>query len=321
MSLSREALQRAAADGGFRVEILEKVDRLLDLLQAVRQHPYLASRVALKGGTALNLFVFDVPRLSVDIDFNFIGTETREDTLAERPRVEAAVRAVAHRLDLAVERAASAHAGGKWRLRYASVLGQGGTLELDINYMYRLPLWPVSAMESRPVGPRSVREIPVLDLHELAAGKLAALLSRHAARDLFDAHRLLTRAALDPYRLRVAFMLCGAMNPRDWREVRVEDVRADPAELRRQLLPVLAASAAPGAADLARWTDRLVTETRAALSLLLPMTALEDEFLTRLHEQGEIRPELLRLDARLAGIVARHPALLWKAKQARDGVP
>ena len=43
---------------------------LVRLLEAVRTHPFLGPRMALKGGTALNLFVLDLPRLSVDIDMN-----------------------------------------------------------------------------------------------------------------------------------------------------------------------------------------------------------------------------------------------------------
>jgi predicted nucleotidyltransferase component of viral defense system len=53
---------------GFRPEILEKVIHLLNLLEIFRAHLFLKNRCALKGGTALNLFLFDAPRLSVDID-------------------------------------------------------------------------------------------------------------------------------------------------------------------------------------------------------------------------------------------------------------
>ncbi|HEY5657552.1 MAG TPA: nucleotidyl transferase AbiEii/AbiGii toxin family protein [Myxococcota bacterium] len=67
MSLSRERLRREATATGFRVEILEKVAQLLTLLDGFERHPYLKGRLALKGGTALNLFVFDVPRLSIDM--------------------------------------------------------------------------------------------------------------------------------------------------------------------------------------------------------------------------------------------------------------
>ena len=46
------------------------------------------------GGTALNLFVFDVPSLSVDIDLNYVGAESREAMLDERARLEEALQAV-----------------------------------------------------------------------------------------------------------------------------------------------------------------------------------------------------------------------------------
>src|SRR5699024_2429654 len=100
--------------------------------------------------------VFDVPRLSVDIDVNYIGALDRETMLAERQPLERAIEAVASRLGLTLQRAPEAHAGGKWRLRYASVLGQGGTLELDINYLYRSPLWPVRELDSKVAGGRQV---------------------------------------------------------------------------------------------------------------------------------------------------------------------
>ncbi len=65
---SHDQLVRGAAEAGFSPEAYEKVARLLDLLAGLNSHPYVRGRLALKGGTALNLFVFDVPRLSVDID-------------------------------------------------------------------------------------------------------------------------------------------------------------------------------------------------------------------------------------------------------------
>jgi hypothetical protein len=61
VNLSRERLAQVAEQTSFRPEVLEKVIRLLDLWEGFRSHPFLESRFALKGGTALNLFVFDVP--------------------------------------------------------------------------------------------------------------------------------------------------------------------------------------------------------------------------------------------------------------------
>jgi hypothetical protein len=70
------------------------------------------------------------------------------------------------------------HAGGKWQLRYPSAGGQGGNLEVDVNFMFRIPLWPVKTIDSRPLGIWQAVGIQVVDVHELAAGKLCALMSR-----------------------------------------------------------------------------------------------------------------------------------------------
>jgi hypothetical protein len=103
--LSREQLQRMAADSGFPIESYEKVHVLVRLLEAVRAHPFLGSRMALKGGTAINLFVLDLPRLSVDIDLNYVGASDRDTMLAERPRVEQTIQQITGRMGLTVMRA------------------------------------------------------------------------------------------------------------------------------------------------------------------------------------------------------------------------
>ncbi len=144
-------LQREAAAEGFPADSLEKVLHLIALLDGLRSHPYLRTRLALKGGTALSLFELDLPRLSVDIDLNYVGSADRETMLAERPEVEAAIEAVCRRLDLVVKRVPAHHAGGKWRLGYRSAAGGTGTLELDLNFVLRVPLWPVVLRAARPV--------------------------------------------------------------------------------------------------------------------------------------------------------------------------
>lgn len=154
---SHDQLVRSAAAAGSAPEVYEKVVRLLDLLAGLNSHPYLEGHLALKGGTALNLFVFDVPRLSVDIDVNYVGAADLQTMLAERPAAERAIEAVCSRLGLQVRRAPSDHAGGKWRLSFTTASGRPGGLELDLNYLLRTPLWAVATAESRSIGSLPVR--------------------------------------------------------------------------------------------------------------------------------------------------------------------
>ncbi len=239
MTISQQRLMAEAAATGFRPEILEKVIHLLNLLESFRAHPFLKNRCALKGGTALNLFLFNVPRLSVDIDLNYIASADRAVMLEEKPKLEKALTDVFAREGFTVTRQPAEHAGGKWRLGYPSVIAAGGNLEVDVNFMLRVPLWTPLVQDSRVVGSYRATAIPILDPHELAAGKLVALLARHASRDLFDAHQLLTTQALDPEKLRLGFVLYAAMNRKDWRAADLADIAFDSRELREQLIPLL----------------------------------------------------------------------------------
>jgi len=318
MKISKEKLAAEAELTGFRAEVLEKVIHLLSLMDGFRSHPFLKKRLALKGGTALNLFFFNLPRLSVDIDLNYIGAVERETMLAERPQIEEAIRATCSREGLSVLRVPKEHAGGKWLLRYESALGQGGNLQVDLNFMFRIPLWPVMNLNSHPVGSYQVAGIQVLDIHELAAGKLCALLARQQGRDLFDSHQLLNHADLKQKRLRLAFVVYGAMNRKDWRTVSLQDVDIAADELSQKLLPLLRRRSEEGNELQASYGRRLVQECRDRLSIVLPFTNSETEFLNLLLDKGEIVPSLLTSNKDLQERIGRQPLLEWKAHNVRE---
>jgi predicted nucleotidyltransferase component of viral defense system len=311
--LSRDQLNRTATDSGFQIESYEKAHVLVRLLEAVRTHPFLGSRMALKGGTALNLFVLGLPRLSVDIDLNYIGSSDRTTMLAERPRVEQALQQVAGRMGLTVKRAPTEHAGGKWRLTYATSLGRQGSVEVDVNFMLRTPLWSAVARDSHPIGGDMAMQVLVVDEHELAAGKLAALVARSASRDVFDARELLRRPGLDRTRLRLGFVVYGGVNRVDWRTITVENVHTTARDVDTQLVPMLRLDVRPAKDEIEAWTEQLVRETRELMAAVLPLKARELEFLERLNGAGEIEPEILSAEPAMQAIIRNHPGLQWKA--------
>ncbi|OGN65105.1 MAG: hypothetical protein A3E80_00840 [Chlamydiae bacterium RIFCSPHIGHO2_12_FULL_49_9] len=292
MKISKELLIKESGQTGFRAEILEKVWRLMNVLEGINAHPFLQERLVLKGGTALNLFVFDLPRLSVDIDLNYIGMQSREGMVKERPLVEKAMEAVFQRENLIVRRIPDRYAGGKWQLKYQSVLGNQGNLEIDLNFMFRVPLWDIQKCSSKFIGHHQINGIPILDLHELAAGKLTALFARNASRDLFDAHYLLTKTRLNSERLRLAFILyIGMSSMIDFHKISPEFLSFDEGDFQQKLLPVL--RNAKTQEDHQFWKEIRFQECKEALARLFPFTDQEMEFLRCLIQKGEIHASLL----------------------------
>jgi len=265
----------------------------------------------------LNLFYFEVPRLSVDIDLDYIGALEVDAMKEERPAFERAITAVCSREGFNIKWIPQGHAGGKWQLRYQSAYGRESNLELDINYMFREQLWPIEYMDSKRIGQYQAINIPLVCIHEAAAGKLAALFARCKARDLFDSHQLLHAGDIDHRSLRIAFVVYGSMNRRDWRTVSVEDITLDERELDRQLVPTLK-SGVVAAGQTREFGNNLVTECRDALSLLLPFTPEEMEFFNRLLDAGQISPELITDDKDLQVRIKNHPWLRWKAQNVKD---
>ena len=212
-----QTLQRLAAETGYRLDTLEKVLRLLELLDEIAQDPVLSQRLALKGGTALNVFYFDLDQLSVDIDLNYVCALDLAAMERERPEVDAAIDRLFASHGYGVRRRPAGHAGAKWLARYASALGGNASLELDLNCMARQPLFGAARMESRILGRVGTGRVLVHDLHEIVAGKIVALFDRGAARDLFDVRRILAIEGLDRGWIKAAVLALGACNRRDWR--------------------------------------------------------------------------------------------------------
>ena len=78
---NRAELGRMATESGFVRDTFEKVLRLKEILRFMNEDEFLREHLLLKGGTAINLTVFNLPRLSVDIDMDYTPNDTREDML------------------------------------------------------------------------------------------------------------------------------------------------------------------------------------------------------------------------------------------------
>lgn len=314
---SLQTLQRLAAYTGYQPGTLEKVLRLLNLLQEIAGDDLLASRFALKGGTALNVFHLALDRLSVDIDLNYIGELDREKMLAERPALEAALGRILAAQGYRVRRQPGEHAGGKWLAVHPSALGGNGTIEVDINYMMRQPLFGAARMNSVPLGAARAKDVLVIDLHETIAGKLVALLDRRAARDLFDARRIFALPSIDWRLVKAAMLALGASGRNDWRKASADSIGADPNELRQKLLICLPRTAFSEAGSVDAWIAESVALCRAGVAPLLALTNNEQAFLDGVLDDGDVDASLIDVAPEIQERIAAMPMLHWKCSHVK----
>lgn len=314
---SIQTLQRAAAQTGYSLDTLEKVARLLDMLAGINEDPLLAGRLALKGGTALNVFHLNLDRLSVDIDLNYIGALDQAAMQKERPDIDDAIARILASRGYSVRRRPDEHGGGKWVSRYASVLGGNAAMEVDVNYMYRQPLFGTARMESADLGGIRANDILVLDIHEIIAGKIVALLSRRAVRDLFDAQRILSIDRLDWNRIKTAVLAFGACTRFDWRDVSANDITT-PEDSPKKLLYCLPQDHHLNGKNFDTWVQNAISVCRKHFALLFDLSAGERAFLDGVLDHGEINPHLLEnADSDTQTRIGTMPMLAWKAMHVR----
>lgn len=291
----------------FRPETLDKVNRLLELLAEMGRHPDLKGKLAMHGGTAINLFMFGLPRLSVDIDMSYVGSLSRAEMMRERPGIERGIQEVASYLGYRVDAREGGHAGRTFVLRYRGNWGNDH-VKIDCIYMNRSPLIPLRVRQS-PLRPDL--DVLMFDDYELAGGKVKAYFDRVKIRDLYDIGNLAEHCSgveapdelLHKVLLYYASLSAHFPNSFIGRSLRFEKCEK---EVEEQLVPMLRQLEKPPTLDsLMQKAERFVE------SFVLPKNDLEKEYLERLS-QGDYCPELLFGDGGVTQRAAQSPEAQWK---------
>lgn len=252
---NKAQLGQAAKEFGFVRDTFEKVLRLKEILFFINKEDYLDSHLVLKGGTAINMTIFNLPRLSVDIDMDFIPNLTREEMLEAREKI--------------------------------SGLIKGYMTDVFDDNM----------------------EVETLEPIEIFAAKTNALLSRAAARDLYDFNNMLyfglfDESEYDLFRKCIVFYASiSAQEINKTFDTSAID-RLTFYIIRRDLFPVL------------RKKENFDLETRKKeakefIGQLMHLTVEEKEYL-ELFEAKEYKPELLFSDDQILKNIEKHPMALWK---------
>jgi predicted nucleotidyltransferase component of viral defense system len=173
---------------------------------------------AIKGGTAINLFIRDLPRLSVDIDLTYLPVQDRVTSLAA---IDKAMLRIASRISESVRNARVTPSRSRENFVTKLVVrSDGAQIKIEVTPVLR---GCVFEPEMRPVSPRvedafGFAEMRVVSFPDLYAGKIVAALDRQHPRDLFDVRDLLANEGIDTA-LRQAFLVYLISHDRPMAEV------------------------------------------------------------------------------------------------------
>lgn len=91
-SYTKAELRKLMESTGYPMASIEKTLRLLELLKAINADEFLSANLTLKGGTAINIIHYsEIPRLSVDLDFDLARNTLKEEMLQVKDEVSARI--------------------------------------------------------------------------------------------------------------------------------------------------------------------------------------------------------------------------------------
>jgi predicted nucleotidyltransferase component of viral defense system len=272
---------KKAEELGFVRDTLEKVTRLADILEYMNTNPILKESLALKGGTAINGM----------IDRYMISQGYSKNPRTKNP----------HSLD-------------SWVYDYIGASGNRDNIKIEINYSLRSH---VLLSQERPIITEhfsSEYSIKTLAPIEIYGSKINALLSRAAARDLYDARNMIHFGLFDESEenmLRKCIVFYAAISAKDINKT--FDTKAldsiTERKIKTDLLPVIKRRDGFELESAMRLVKKYIAD-------LMVLKTEEKEFLNR-FENGEYIPELLFEEQEILDRINEHPMAVWKTREGK----
>ncbi len=312
---NRAELDRTARKYGFVRDTFEKVLRLTEILKYINEEPFLKNHLILKGGTAINLFIFELPRLSVDIDLDYTPNDTRENMLSARTKITDLIKTyMAEQGYVLSESSRFNFSLDAFYYQYINAGGNRDMIKLELNYSLRAHILDPVCRRLTTDAFHCDAEIQILNPIEIFAAKGNALISRAAARDLYDWGNMIeTDMFIEERNLfRKCFVFYATISAEKVNES-FDTSAIDQltfAKIRRDLFPVL------------NKKDNFDLEGRkqTAKNYISELMVLNEEERAYIESFicGEYRPDLLFDDKEILERIADHPMAIWKTKRNGD---
>jgi predicted nucleotidyltransferase component of viral defense system len=309
MNYSIQYLTELANRTHFIKDNLEKVVRLTDILRFMNENKAIKGKLALKGGTAINLTVSKMPRLSMDIDMDFASNFSKLEILKEREAVKSVlIRYLEQQGYMLSDDSREYYALISLIFQFRNNAGNIDNIKIEINFMNRCHILP---LVYRPLTCGDILgdfDILSLDIYELYASKINALISRWAPRDLYDVYMMVSDhliADLNMLKKCLVFynMIGGEQNIDNLNLDKINSINFF--KFKRELKPVLSKDD-PFDLDVAKKTVIVF------LKEISKLNSNEIEFVSNFKE-GIYKPELLFPDRDLS----THPMALWRCSKLK----
>ena len=323
-SYTQKEIIELAKENNFPPNGIEKVLRLSQILKDLNNLPEFSGKLLLKGGTAINLLVFNLPRLSVDLDLDFYKNISKEEMLVERAQINKSLDCYIkdngytkkERCNFTLD---------SFSLMYNTVTGSGDKIKLDINYHNRAHLFKPEVKEiSFPFIKDNKTLFPVnyLNPTELFAGKIKAFYERCKPRDIYDISTLASSGLLatQPEKdlLRKSIVFYSSLSDPEKKDL----LKTDPqeaienikfSEFKQQLFPMLHTN--NGKYPLEEKNKNVIEY----VSSLMQLEPSEELYLKNFYE-GKYNPELLFADKSILQNIQNHPIIKRTQQQIATSI-
>lgn len=315
MEFSRQYLVALATKTNFIRDTLEKVLRLSEILKFLNSDIVFKGKLALKGGTAINLTAVELPRLSVDIDLDFTENIPREELLLVKERFSKRLTDYMWQEGYSVADTRDSFALTSFLFNYVNSAGNRDNIKIEINFMDRCHILPLENKKILTKGIVDDFEVLTLNTVELYASKINALLSRATPRDLYDVNAMIENGVIaeeNKETLRkclIFYNSIGGDYPID--DLTYENVqKLDFRKFKTQLKPVIAK-------DDKFDIEKAKTKAIEYLKELIVLSKQEKEFVVEFRKK-KYRPELLFDDENVIKNIANHPAARWRCMEHKN---
>ncbi len=318
MQLDKRTLGRIAKELGFVRDTLEKVCRLADILKFMESDNLLSKGLALKGGTAINLTIFDLPRLSVDIDLDYCRSIKREEMLDDREKITSKIdKYMTANGYMLSTKSKSYHALDSFVYEYTNCGGVKDNLKIEINYILRCHVLPITRRKVKLPWSEDVLTVLSLAPLEIYASKTIALLARTAPRDLYDIYNMVKYGLFDKSeeemfcKCTVFYSAIGTEQPPKKFELNnIGNVSSQ--QIKRDLYPVIRRGEKFN-------LETVQKEVKEYLTSFL-ITTNETVQFWKAFSEGSYHPEWIFGESNELTNIIKHPMALWKCRNRTETI-